>query len=147
MRTTGDLIGKTFARLTVLRLAPKTRRDTDWTCLCSCGNVKNVSTNHLTSGAVRSCGCLRLETARVSGLKRRKEYQHPTHPRLYYTYARQASKRGHAFELSDALFTLIVTSNCTYCGEKPTLRKSPQGMADEIANGIDRVDNSIGYIP
>ncbi len=32
-----------------------------WECVCDCGNIKIVSSNHLKFGT-KSCGCLRLET-------------------------------------------------------------------------------------
>ena len=53
----------------------------------------------------------------------------------YAAYKRSAKKRGYAFELSLAEFKQLVTSNCFYCGERP----SPM-------HGVDRYDNTQGYI-
>ena len=55
-----DLMGQQFGKLTV------TGRDTEatgkpWICVCSCGNKKLASSNHLMNGDVSSCGCLRSE--------------------------------------------------------------------------------------
>lgn len=65
MRIAADLIGQTFARLTVvafLRTNPNQQRI--WKCRCRCGRMHEVSTSHLRSGAVRSCGCLNDEGRR-----------------------------------------------------------------------------------
>jgi hypothetical protein len=60
-----------------------------------------------------------------------------------------AKKRGIAYELSFDQFKDIVQDNCFWCGEKPA-SKNPKGermpTIPAPANGIDRIDNSIGYI-
>jgi len=56
-----DLTGKTFGRLTVQRIAPRTYQ-TMWECHCLCGvNSVVVSGVNLRTGHTRSCGCLRNE--------------------------------------------------------------------------------------
>src|SRR5437868_1649950 len=57
-----DLTGKTFGKLTVIDRARKDENGTLlWKTVCSCTNKteKLVSTNHLTSGFVKSCGCIK----------------------------------------------------------------------------------------
>ncbi len=59
-----DLRGKRFGRL--IALEPTEERDKSsetviWRCKCDCGNTKNISSYLLTSGRVRSCGCLQKE--------------------------------------------------------------------------------------
>jgi hypothetical protein len=55
-----NLTGRIFTRLTVE--GPTGRRTPTgsalWACLCACGNRKEVSTNSLMRGKVKSCGCL-----------------------------------------------------------------------------------------
>lgn len=46
------------------RTTPSASGATRWTCRCDCGQEAIVLTNHLTSGATRSCGCLRQASAR-----------------------------------------------------------------------------------
>jgi hypothetical protein len=58
-----DLRGKRFGSLTVLDRAG-TRGDSRhqsrlWKCQCDCGNTSTASTNNLTSGNSKSCGCER----------------------------------------------------------------------------------------
>ena len=67
-----DLTGQKFARLTVIQLAQT--KPTKWKCLCECGNTTIVTTDRLTSGKTRSCGCLYKEsrTARTADIQGQK---------------------------------------------------------------------------
>ena len=60
-----DLTGKRFGRLIVIGRDTDNRSKHDhyWLCKCDCGNMKSVTTGHLTAGTVTSCGCLRKERA------------------------------------------------------------------------------------
>lgn len=53
------LDGQKFGKLLVLKDSEQRTKQHDvlWECLCDCGNKTLVSTNHLTSGHVHSCGC------------------------------------------------------------------------------------------
>jgi hypothetical protein len=54
--------GKVFSRLTVVSLSHKdANHNKYWNCDCACGNTSVARGDKLTSGAVRSCGCLRRE--------------------------------------------------------------------------------------
>lgn len=60
-----DLISRRFGNLVVEKLIGtkqigNTKRKI-WLCKCDCGNRIEVSTNNLTSGNTRSCGCKRIE--------------------------------------------------------------------------------------
>lgn len=61
-----DLTGQKFGRLTVTGYAGQNPHGRSlWQCQCSCGGISpSVQGNHLTSGATKSCGCLRLEVMR-----------------------------------------------------------------------------------
>ena len=58
-----DLVGQQFGRLVVINkdIEKTNKHDVYWICKCNCGNVKSVTTGHLRSGTVRSCGCIRKE--------------------------------------------------------------------------------------
>ena len=61
-----DLTGQRFGRLQVIGFAGyKKRADGHnagyWRCVCQCGQETFVSARNLNSGAVKSCGCLRLD--------------------------------------------------------------------------------------
>ena len=62
-----DIRGQSFGELTVLDFGEPIyeitgRKIATWKCKCSCGKLTTVSTGNLTSGAIRSCGCLRRQT-------------------------------------------------------------------------------------
>ncbi|CAB4171819.1 HNH nuclease [uncultured Caudovirales phage] len=56
-----DVTGQRFGRLTAINTA--SIRPTRWLCRCDCGNEKSLLLSELNCGNVRSCGCLRKETA------------------------------------------------------------------------------------
>ncbi len=61
-RSTLNLTGQKFNHLTALE---KTEQRKDgkvvWKCQCDCGNIAYVTTKHLKSGEVKSCGCLKKQ--------------------------------------------------------------------------------------
>jgi hypothetical protein len=54
-----NLVGQQFGRLTVQRFDQSHSRVGSWECRCECGNTHYATSNHLTTGRVVSCGCLR----------------------------------------------------------------------------------------
>jgi hypothetical protein len=56
-----DLTGQRFGRLVAIKIVGKKRHGIIWLCQCDCGGTNEVLTDTLRSGAIRSCGCLRLE--------------------------------------------------------------------------------------
>lgn len=61
-------VGDVFCRLTVLELIadPKNPRAK---CLCECGSIVSPQRGALLNGRAKSCGCLRSELLRSSGLR------------------------------------------------------------------------------
>lgn len=56
-----DLKGQKFNKLLVLENTNKTKNNSFiWKCMCDCGNIKEVTSNHLTRNQIKSCGCLSL---------------------------------------------------------------------------------------
>lgn len=60
-----DLTGQVFDRLTVLREVPTPKPGAHWLCLCQCGAESIARSNGLRTGAIRSCGCLRVDVQRA----------------------------------------------------------------------------------
>lgn len=67
---------------------------------------------------------------------------------IYRSYILGAKERGYVFELTQDEFHNLTSQNCYYCGKEPeTIAKpNPQINGVYVYNGIDRVDNTIGYI-
>lgn len=65
MRSTLNLIGQRFGRLTVIGRGPNYEAPDNhtvistWICQCDCGKTTRVMRHNLRSGATKSCGCYR----------------------------------------------------------------------------------------
>lgn len=71
-RTSKQLEGKRFGKLTVLKRLDKKKHDCYmWLCKCDCGNTCEVRTDALTRGVTKSCGCMHITSLDD---KRRKLY-------------------------------------------------------------------------
>ena len=68
---------------------------------------------------------------------------------IYRQYRTKANNRGLEFNLTRDEVSYITSQNCVYCEDVP--RERMVGLShypiQVIANGIDRVDNSKGYVP
>lgn len=53
-----DLTGRTFGKLKVVSRSTGNEKHSYWLCLCDCGAVKHVRSDHLLNKKIRSCGCL-----------------------------------------------------------------------------------------
>jgi len=151
---TSDLLGKTFGRLRVIGWNGYKRRWgqrgklAHWLCECQCGDELEVEANHLKRGKTRSCGCLARETAKelatALGLKNAKNTGTIAARQVYARYKNDARRRGLNFDLSYSEAMSIHKMDCAYCGIKPSTVSRQRGTTF-IYNGIDRVDNNIGY--
>lgn len=133
-----DRTGKKYGSLAVIRFVKrdKRKRKTWWLCECNCGKEVVVDGNSLETGATKSCGCSRRFAkgeAAFRGVFRRTKTS--------------AKKRGHEFKLTEKDVKEIHSKPCFYCGQTPLSEAIYERCyGTYIYNGIDRVDNSIGYI-
>lgn len=56
-----DIKGKKFGKLTVIDYYESKNGETIWQCQCDCGNQCQAVGWHLTTGAKKSCGCLKSQ--------------------------------------------------------------------------------------
>jgi len=139
MQRLKDLTGNRYGRLVALSYAG----DKKWVCTCDCGTTKEVASRHLASGSTRSCGCLRNEE---SAARRALAYGEASFNHLLHSYKSRAALKGFAFTLSKKEFAELVNSDCEYCGQPPSRVYYSKGSASPyVCNGIDRVDNTLGY--
>lgn len=136
-----DLTGKTFGKLTVLSVANQARSKAYyWLCSCECGNRKNIRSNHLTSGLTSSCGCLK-------NAPKWKDRSEAVYMFRLSGYKSCAKRRKLAFTITNEQALEILAGACFYCGSQETTTLRYAGKKYEILiNGIDRVDNSKGYV-
>jgi hypothetical protein len=78
-KRTIDRVGDTYNRLTVIKRVENKGQSAAWLCICSCGNKIEASGSKLSSGNVKSCGCLQKENASKAnsshGMTNTKEYR------------------------------------------------------------------------
>lgn len=139
-----DITGQTFGRWFVISRAETNKcGQAMFLCRCLCGTERTIVGNTLRKGKSTSCGCYPRKSyvALAPGEAQLN--------RLLYSYKQSAKKRNLVFELSLEEFKNITKQNCHYCGSIGTpfaenCNKKSNGLY--IGNGIDRKDNSLGYI-
>jgi len=134
-----SIAGKIYGRLTVLdefRIirVDEIRTYREWNCRCECGNEKFVSTANLNSGHVKSCGCISVLPDRLAAKRR-----------ILSSYKKRAKKRKLEFNIDFDSFIILIEGECFYCGIVGSNSKKDY-HGEYMYNGIDRVDNSVGYI-
>lgn len=126
-----------------------------WRCVCDCGKDALVRAQSLKEGLSTSCGCFGLERQREALRRFRKDPGMSSISVSYGSYKHSAKKRKLEFSITKAEFIEFVLKPCHYCGSEPTRfiklynkKLSAEGMdRSEIRiNGIDRLDNSKGYV-
>lgn len=153
-------IGHVFGRLTVVGPANPIYHGgipyTSWECSCACGEQHVVRTAHsLRNGGTRSCGCLRREANKIRPRKRTYSAREAAARVILNRYKQSARSRNLRWRLTDEDAIVLVTSNCYYCGSKPSKRlytntkTRRSGLRTDVSHyeygGIDRKHNHYGY--
>lgn len=106
-------------------------------CLCDCGTERDVVLASLVIGDSHSCGCLQGH----------ENPQQAPITKILDTYKRQAKDMGRPWLLDRELVASLLTSNCHYCGAPPSNSLKSKKQYIFKYNGIDRIDNTQGYLP
>jgi hypothetical protein len=135
-----DFSGERFGQLTAeqyVLVHPDKKTDRwRWKCNCSCGEVLFIPTKCLNRGQTKCKKCADKE----AGLRRFLPNSGSAKNRLFRNYQKNAKDRNLVWELSMNEMLSITDKACSYCGNEPV--EDSSGLP---RNGIDRVDNSIGY--
>lgn len=140
-----NLTGQRFGRLVAVEPTDERRHGSVmWVCKCDCGNLCKIRASHLTYYGTKSCGCIQKE---MLGNMTRLEKGQASFNATLHSYKQNAKKRGYSFNLTKEQFREITQQNCSYCGRKPcqVAFQNKYGNGVYVYNGIDRVNNSIGY--
>lgn len=117
-------------------------------CRCSCGKIKFVKTHNLLKYKSKSCGCIQqLNIGRSSKGQKAQNAVSPEHlavTQLINQYRHSAKKRNLTYELTREQFKSLISQNCFYCDISPSNAKISKNVIFKY-NGIDRVNNYIGY--
>ena len=146
LRVRCDLTGLIFGNLTVIGKSSykpgSTNTQAHWNCVCSCGNSRVVAGQALREGKSLSCHVCYRPVSMIVGASINA---------LYSQYRHDAKDRKITFELSPETFRKLIKQDCIYCGIAPfqrlTLRRVLHPDEVLVYNGIDRVNNSLGYRP
>ena len=107
-------------------------------CTCDCGLEVIVPLSTLLDKIAESCGCETFALRRPAGISARN--------RVLKAYRSAARRRALVWALTDDDFDKITAQACHYCGCPPSARSvQAQGRSEFTYNGIDRVDNALGY--
>ena len=136
-------VGEVYGRLTVLEASPSTitpggREVSKIKCQCDCGKELVVGLWDIRSGKTTTCGDHPLYEDRSL----------PAFNNLYrHTYRGRALASGRVFELTEDQFRALTQQDCFYCGAGPRSKSVQSGkyISEYIYNGIDSVDNTLGY--
>jgi hypothetical protein len=119
-----------------------------WLCVCDCGKEVAVNGKKLAEGLAKSCGCQNY------GPRAGYAYGEGAFKAVLRRYQKAAEKRGFSWGLSAEEFGRLTSLDCHYCGASPSLignvstgRKGANTSGAYIYNGLDRVDNALGYEP
>jgi len=118
-------------------------------CLCICGQIFEARAEAIKNGHTKSCGCRTSELMSVSHTLNEDVVASNI---LYGRYLHTAKRKDISFLLSIDDFKSFIFNNCYYCGAPPRLAKvsgsKKWNIKDKFVsyNGIDRIDNNIGYI-
>lgn len=127
--------GKIFANLKVLNKYEYRKNRLYLFCECSkCNNTKYISSLSLLKN--KSCGC--------SG-SNRIEKNRSAFNRVMDIYLNNARSRNLNFSLTEEECRQLFAGNCHYCNAGPSKVKKSSGNGEFIYNGIDRVNNLLGY--
>lgn len=119
-----------------------------WEAKCDfCGEVKKFPSYYFKRGHC-SCGCSGWQGKWAEKIGRKPLPNKQSHVNIIYAhYRRSARDRNIEFTLSKEQIRELIEQDCHYCGQKPIVRYTSESCAGQYEwNGIDRVDNSKGYI-
>ena len=106
-------------------------------CECACGKRLKIAACTLRDGSRHACN--RCTHGLADGEASFNE--------VYGNYRRNSRKMGREFVLTKDQARQLFLSNCYYCDSKQSsVMQKKRVWSQFIYNGIDRIDNSIGYI-
>jgi len=150
MPITLDLTGQTFGRLTALKFQTVPGEPRRWLCRCICGVEKMIRTSHLTTGAVVSCGCWRLEQSAARAWTMNLKHGASVGGRPTPEYRCWASIKRRCTDSNDRSYPSYggrgIDVDPRWLGAfEPFLADVGERPTDK--HSLDRIDNDRGYWP
>jgi len=142
------MTGRSYSNLTILRrgedyVKPSGAKDTQWVCLCSCGNEKLIRATSIKNGDTKSCGCI----SKKATSERFKKHG-MTKSKIYAVFTAMKSR---CFNKNNKRYDDWGGRGITVCKEwlenpeKFLLWAKKTGYAEGFT--LDRIDNDKNYSP
>ncbi len=147
---TGDLTGKRYGKLVVDGMCQSVsgKRLAQAACTCDCRAEFVTSAAQLKiANGIQSCGCGAADRLRELGHQKYVSSGGLTGGvRFMFThYKAGARDRSLSWNLTIEEFASLTSASCRYCGAAPNMVYSRKTQHPYVANGVDRVDNALGY--
>lgn len=105
---------------------------------CTCGEIFSTRVDRKKDYCTKCSFKIKKETLTVSN-------KAALVNSLFQSYKRGGISRGYSFLLTYSEFEDLIQKNCYYCGCQP-INKKISGNKSIYYNGIDRKNNSLGYV-
>ena len=140
-----DLINEKFGKLTVKsKFGISKGRHVIYTCLCDCGNEKEILGIHLKSGKILSCGCYRKEINSKIHLK----HGHNRVGKRTSEYSTWADMIRRCSNPNDEFYYLYGGRGIQVCDKWKSFKNFLKDMGEKpIGYSIERKDNNGNYCP
>lgn len=148
-------MGTRFGSLKVVEYLGSIRYQNSYLCECDCGKTRKVILSHLLNGIVKHCGCENFLNKHGNKIYGNMESSYRAKASNYKSMAKI---RKIEFTLSISEIVDLLKGNCFYCGREPSNKfnvlsnrynkyyVNDNDKYNILYNGIDRVDNNIGYV-
>lgn len=136
------LEGRVYGRLSVLERVPGIYGQVRWRCICECGGEKVATTSNLSSGKIRSCGCLQAESRAASNRTHGKSGT-PEHIIWKGMRSRCLNRRNPAYPHYGGRGITI----CSRWLDSFENFLADMGPRPSPTHSIDRIDNDGNYEP
>lgn len=140
-----DIKNQKYGRWTAISFSHIHNGQHYWNFKCDCGKDKIVQKSSVRAGESTSCGCYQKEV--IKFIDRRKlPFGESAFNKVLHGYKMSANKRKLIFELTNTQFKSLIDRNCYYCNIEPSQESKTHSKDPYYYNGIDRIDNTVGYI-
>jgi len=132
-----DLTGQIFGQWTVLqRAAPRKSHQAFWSCRCSCGNIRDVSSHSLRSGKSRRCSsCSRLKAGGATD---------PANP-MHSTYVAHANAKRRCEDANHPDYSRYGARGIAMRFNSFLDLHQEIGVRPSPQHTLDRIDNNRSY--
>lgn len=146
-----DYTGQVFNNIKVIKHLGKDKsKNNIYNFECFCGEIFTSQISDIKTGKIKSCGC-KINSVQIErylqDMYRADAYN------VYASYRLSAEEANREFNIDFESFRKLLESECYYCGIKSSnahykgkIRKNG-GNGPYMYNGVDRINNDLGYIP